>query len=547
MSEIFLKVINMSISASYIVLAVLLLRLMLKKAPRWITVVLWSVAAVRLVCPFSIESALSLIPSSEVISPEIMMDKTPTINTGIPIINSTLNLVISESFTPNPGDSANPLQIWIPVLTTIWIVGMVALLVYTVISYAKVKHKIGTAVLYKDNIYQSENVVSPFVLGLIKPKIYLPFNISKRAMEHVVAHETAHIRRKDQLWKPLGFVLLTFHWFNPLAWIGYAMFCRDIELACDEKVIKELDHDARADYSEALLTCGAGRKAISACPLAFGEVGVKKRIKSVLNYKKPTLWIMISAIVVCAAVAVCFLTDPANDRIFFDGSLSCTQFVDENGKSHMRDIHFDEETAEEILAIINSCQWTDDGFSFHGDIVFHFNDPIAYMAYSGMLLDHENNRCAVLDSDTHARLNLLIFKNVGYTSPIYIALQYSYGMAPSLVPTIEIADGILYTLTDGNRERIGTVKKTSMTYFNFDTFFIKYDGLVQYFDYSESAKNLRLNNKTAYEVIPDTAQGIELYYIMEQKTGETIIVYGQYDGNGEKKNEIYFVYQRVGD
>ena len=315
MSEIFLKIINMSISASYIVLAVLLLRLLLKKAPKWITVVLWGIVAVRLICPFSIESVLSLIPSSEVVSPNIMTDKTPTINTGIPIINSTLNPVIGESFAPNPGDSANPLQIWIPVLTTIWIVGMVALLIYTVISCAKVKRKIGTAVLLRDNIHQSENVVSPFVLGIIKPKIYLPFGMNEKDMEHVVAHETAHIRRKDQLWKPLGFLLLTLHWFNPLMWLGYVLLCRDIELACDEKVIKELDHDARADYSEALLTCSVNRRMIAACPLAFGEVGVKDRVKSVLNYKKPAFWIIIAAVVACVAVAVCFLTNP-KDSIY---------------------------------------------------------------------------------------------------------------------------------------------------------------------------------------------------------------------------------------
>ena len=318
MSEIFLKIINMSISASYIVLAVLLLRLLLKKAPKWITVVLWGIVAVRLVCPFSIESVLSLIPSSEVVSPNIMTDKTPTINTGIPIINSTLNPVISDSFTPNPGDSANPLQVLIPILTAIWIVGMVALLIYTVISYARVRRKIGTAVLYKDNIYQSENVVSPFVLGIIKPKIYLPFGMNEKDMEHVVAHEMAHIRRKDHLWKPLGFLLLTLHWFNPLMWLGYVLLCRDIELACDEKVIKELDHDARADYSQALLTCSVNRRMIAACPLAFGEVGVKDRVKSVLNYKKPTFWIIIAAIVACVAVAVCFLTNPPAKEVNLD-------------------------------------------------------------------------------------------------------------------------------------------------------------------------------------------------------------------------------------
>ena len=310
MSQIFLGIINMSISASYIVLAVLLLRLFLKKAPKWITVVLWGIVAVRLVCPFSIESVLSLIPSAEPVSPNIMTEQTPTINTGIPFINNTINPIIGESFTPTPGDSVNPLQIWIPVLTAVWIVGIAALLIYAIVSYAKVKRKIGTAVLLRDNVYQSENVVSPFVLGIIKPKIYLPFNMNDKDREHVVAHETAHIRRKDYLWKPLGFLLLMLHWFNPLMWLGYVLLCRDIELACDEKVIKSLDRDARADYSQALLTCSVNRRMIAACPIAFGEVGVKERVKSVLSYRKPAFWIIVAAVIACVAVAVCFLTNP---------------------------------------------------------------------------------------------------------------------------------------------------------------------------------------------------------------------------------------------
>ncbi len=330
MSEIFLQIINMSISASYIVLAVLLLRLLLKKAPKWITVVLWGIVAIRLICPFSIESALSLIPSTEIVSVDIMTDQTPTIHTGVPIINATLNPVISQSFAPNPGDSANPLQIWIPILAAVWIAGIIALLIYTIISYWRVRRKIGTAVHYKDNIYQSENVASPFVLGIIKPKIYLPFNMNEKDMAHVVAHETTHIRRKDHLWKPLGFLLLTLHWFNPLMWLGYILLCRDIELACDEKVIKALDRDARANYSEALLACSVNRRMIAACPLAFGEVGVKDRIKSVLSYKKPAFWVIIAAVVACVAVAVCFLTNPqqsVKDILVPNTSWKCEEFA----------------------------------------------------------------------------------------------------------------------------------------------------------------------------------------------------------------------------
>lgn len=315
MSEFFLTIVNMSISASWIVLAVLLLRLLLKKAPKWITVLLWGIVAVRLICPFTIESVMSLIPSAETISPEIMMDATPEINSGIPILNNTINPVISESFAPDPVTSANPLQILIPVLSVVWVVGIAVMLVYTAISYFKVKRKIGTAVLLRDNIFQSESVISPFVLGLIKPKIYLPFGMNEQDMSHVIAHEQAHIRRKDHWWKPFGFLILTLHWFNPLMWLGYILLCRDIELACDEKVIKELNTEQKADYSQALLTCSVNRRMIAACPLAFGEVGVKDRVRSVLNYKKPAFWIIVVAIITSVAVAVCFLTNPTSDKL----------------------------------------------------------------------------------------------------------------------------------------------------------------------------------------------------------------------------------------
>ena len=331
MSEIFLGVVNMSISASWIVLVVLLLRLLLKKAPKWITVLLWGVVAVRLICPFTIESAMSLIPSAEVVTPDIMLDKTPEINTGVPIINQVVNPIISSSFTPDPATSANPLQLWIPTFALFWLIGIFALVVYTITSYLKLKRKIGTAVLLRANIYQSENVVSPFVLGVIKPKIYLPFGMNGQDMEHVIAHENAHIRRKDHLWKPLGFLILTLHWFNPLMWLGYVILCRDIELACDEKVIKELNSEQKADYSQALLTCSVNRRMIAACPLAFGEVGVKYRVKSVLCYKKPTFWIIVVAVALSIIVAVCFLTNPMSTAL--DDGLSVfidTQIAEQN-------------------------------------------------------------------------------------------------------------------------------------------------------------------------------------------------------------------------
>ena len=313
MNELFLKIINMSISASWLVLAVLILRFVLKKAPKWINVLLWGIVAIRLICPFSFESTLSLIPSAETIPLNIGMDTTPTINSGISAINNAVNPIISQSNTPMAGASVNLLQITIGIYEYIWIFGMIALALYTAISYWRLHRKVDTAVRYKDNIFQSENVSSPFVFGIIKPRIYLPFKMNGQDLEHVVAHEHAHIRRKDHWWKPFGFLLLTIHWFNPLMWMAYVLLCRDIELACDEKVIKELGNEQRGDYTQALVACSVNRRMIAACPLAFGEVSVKERVKSVMNYKKPAFWVIIISVIVCVGVAVCFLTNPKQD------------------------------------------------------------------------------------------------------------------------------------------------------------------------------------------------------------------------------------------
>ena len=350
MNELFLKIINMSISASWLVLAVLILRFVLKKAPKWINVLLWGIVAIRLICPFSFESTLSLIPSAETIPLNIGMDTTPTINSGISAINNAVNPIISQSNTPMAGASVNLLQITIGIYEYIWIFGMIALALYTAISYWRLRRKVDTAVRYKDNIFQSENVSFPFVLGIIKPRIYLPFKMNGQYLEHVVAHEQAHICRKDHWWKPLGFLLLMIHWFNPLMWLAYVLLCRDIELACDEKVIKELGNEQRGDYTQALVACSINRRMIAACPLAFGEVSVKERVKSVMNYKKPAFWVIIISVIVCVGVAVCFLTNPKQD--------SYTLRIVVPAGSQEKFVYTD----EEVSTIRNSIKiWSGDG------------------------------------------------------------------------------------------------------------------------------------------------------------------------------------------
>lgn len=316
MTDLFLKIVNASLSASWLVLAVLVVRFALKKAPKCVSVLLWGMVAVRLICPFSIESAFSLVPSTQAISPAIMTDATPTIQTGIPALNSAMESAAASSLAPAAGDSADTLQIWLPVLAALWLFGVAALLVYTAISYWRLRRKVSEAIMLMDGVYQSDNIDSPFVLGIVRPKIYLPYETAPENLEHVIAHERAHILRKDHWWKPLGFLLLTIHWFNPLMWLAYVLLCRDIELACDEKVIRDLGNEARANYTQALVSCSIDRRSIAACPLAFGEVGIKQRVRSVMNYKKPGFWVVTLALVACAAVAVCFLTDPEPSREF---------------------------------------------------------------------------------------------------------------------------------------------------------------------------------------------------------------------------------------
>ena len=300
----------MSVAASYLLLAIVLIRIPLKKAPKWISVLLFGIAAIRLICPLSIESVLSLIPSGETVSPDNITNGSPVINSGIPVIDNTFNPIINETLKPDVGASVNPMQIITFVASIIWMVGAVALVIYAIVSYLRVKSRVAAAAYVCDNVYRSENISSPFVLGFVKPRIYLPYGLSAETEDYVLAHERAHLTRMDHIWKPVGYLLLMIHWFNPLVWLGYVLFCRDVELACDEKVIKELSRAERADYSEALLMCSIRSRVISACPLAFGESGVKERIKAVLSYKKPAFWVILIGIIVTVVLVVCFLTDP---------------------------------------------------------------------------------------------------------------------------------------------------------------------------------------------------------------------------------------------
>lgn len=314
MDDVFLKLVNLSISASWLILAVLVLRVVLKKAPKWVMPLLWGVVALRLVCLFSIESALSLIPSAETIPSEIVTETREPVLYEQATLDIVTNPTLPSAAEVPVGVSRQQAQVDFNIYSVLWLVGMAALLVHALVSAGKLKRKLATAILLRDNIYESEFVDSPFVFGVVKPNIYLPMHMDEGTAAYVIAHEHAHLARRDHWWKVLGYLVLALHWFNPLVWVAYILFCRDIELACDEKVVKGLDGAARADYSQALLSCAAPKRAVAACPLAFGEGNIKTRVKSALHYKKPAFWVAAAAVLAVVIVAVCFLTNPKSER-----------------------------------------------------------------------------------------------------------------------------------------------------------------------------------------------------------------------------------------
>ena len=305
MEAVFLKLLNMSVTACWLVLAVVILRLLLKKAPRAIICALWALVALRLLIPFSIESPLSLVPDPEPVQTQLVQQ--PQMTHSPEFLAGAIVTEVAGSVGSAP--AAEPLSV-LPIVSWIWLAGMAVMALYALVSYLLVLRKTKEGVEQEKGVWHCDRIGSPFILGIIRPRIYLPSDMNSDDMPYVLAHERAHLKRMDHLWKPLGFLLLTVYWFNPVMWLAYILLCRDIELACDEKVLRQLGTEVKQDYSTALINCSVPRRLVSACPLAFGEVGVKKRIKSILNYKKPAFWIILVALIAAVAVAVCFLTDP---------------------------------------------------------------------------------------------------------------------------------------------------------------------------------------------------------------------------------------------
>ncbi len=407
MTDIFLKILNMSISASFIVLAVLLLRMILKNAPKWIRVVLWGIVAVRLVCPYFVESEISLIPKKEYITQSDIefekssitdsssgngsseyLSKDDTLIEGISkddtsyensnMVSQDLSVdvesnsaeeisketVSTENYSPgyisgdsenskseiieNPPVSESQNNKLLSIAAKIWAFGLGLMVLYFILSYAKLYSKVKTAVCLKDNIFQSENVYSPFILGFFNPKVYIPFNMPEKEMNFVLSHEKSHLRRMDHWWKPLGYLLLMVHWFNPFIWVAYILLCKDIELACDEKVVKNFNDEQKADYAKALLLCSVGKRNVSACPISFGETDIKGRVASVLKHKKPAVWIIAIGVISCALLVTFFLTDPREETELSENSSSAAdESINSEDSNTVSEFEASENTSEE--------------------------------------------------------------------------------------------------------------------------------------------------------------------------------------------------------
>lgn len=471
MAEIFQKALNMSIAAGWLILAVIALRLLLRRAPKRFRLLLWAVVGLRLALPWSIESALSLIPSAQTLPEGIMLERAPVLDTGISALNGAINPGFTAAFTPELGASANPLQVLLPIAAALWMLGAAAMLLWALVSWLRLRKRVREAVRLEGNVYECE-IASPFVLGLFRPRIYLPFSLENGERELVLAHERAHITAGDHIIKPLGWLLLAAHWYNPLVWLAYALFCRDIELACDERVVRGLSLSDRADYSQALLDLSRPRGGVRACPLAFGESSVKGRVKSVLSYKKPAFWLVLLAVVVCVGAAVCFLTDPKEEAEPVDdgdGGVVISARLDESFPAQVLDYAFacTEEMAEELSYLgLKSAELTD--LSCYAEVEapeggtlllfrlgarFELAEPESVAPAGGMVIedgwltrpDSGGDRFMLLlrDGDDWRFIGLVTEQVLSeYGTDYDAAALGEYALAASSAPVISLAEGL---------------------------------------------------------------------------------------------------------
>ena len=312
--KVFTEILNISISATLLIAVCFLVRTVFRKMPKYIRCLMWLLVFVRLAIPFSIESNLSVLPTKEYIVTEVISEEVSEAEPDKVSENSeefcyTFVQMKNESITDssmNRGVKPG----FMSVLSVVWMAGAVAAFLYAFVSYLVIRYRVSDAVILRDHIYQSEKIDTAFVLGIVRPKIYIPYGLTGTNLDMILEHENAHIARRDHLVKPLGFLIAAVYWFNPAVWFAYVMLCRDIELACDEKVIGIIGFEMKKSYSQALLDMSVPRHLIAACPVAFGEIGTDERVKNVLKMKKTKIIVAAVAFVLCGAIGIGFLTYP---------------------------------------------------------------------------------------------------------------------------------------------------------------------------------------------------------------------------------------------
>ena len=592
MENVFLELFNMSITASWLVLAVLIFRFVFKKAPKAFRVVMWGLVAFRLICPFSFESVLSIIPTTETLSPQLVHSNSSVEVSGSQILDYVDNnpvfyelgikngsVVFNEIGAPDC-DFINPLLIITYIASIIWIVGMAIMLLYTAISYLRIVKKVREATPLKENIWICDSVSTPFILGVIKPRIFIPSSMNGEDLKFVIAHEKAHIKRGDHLWKPLGFMLLTVYWFNPLLWVAYILLCRDIELACDEKVIKQMGVEIKKSYSEALINCSVSRKTISACPLAFGETGVKGRIKSVLNYKKPAFWVIVVAVVSAIVITICFMTNPETN----DNSVNLLPKEYTKNQYSIKNVatgsEYDGVSIEPItISMVGEARYIEllwenqtDKPALFGESSFIYrkdgNEWVEYKLPEGYAWNSIGYLLNPKDTTTH-KYNYSFYEDfktgeyrfvtdfsfdekpqenykvwiefelvsINAESDAYIPLElvcesgvFSFAQTADVAPTFYVTKDMELTTVYGSGllfER-GKLEKITLNAENWDSRFSAADWSEGY-----SCSQIRNNNKNAWQLKADNGEDdiSILYMLLEQNDGTYFVAQGMYNYN----------------
>jgi len=601
MESLFLDIVNISITAGWFILAVMLLRMILKKAPKWIFCALWALVAFRLICPFSIESALSLIPSAQPLSQELFSAPLPSAGSPLSGTPGTFSPAFPSSSAADPGDSASPLQIWLFAAACIWLTGAAILLLYAIVSFLLLKHRLATATLFAPGIKQSEKVESPFVLGFFRPIIYLPYTIAENDLEYVIAHERAHIQRKDHWWKPVGFIILSVYWFHPLVWAAYLLLCRDIEAACDEKVIASTNQDYRRAYSTALLNCSITRRHIAACPIAFGETSVKSRIKSVMNYKKPAFWLILAAVILSLATAICLITVPKEKSPDDPSPLNYKNVITilpDDGTLQV--IHYpetDPRKKEEgkILLGVSDCvdfaeylensEWKErrapsDSPASPGSIEFIIEEEYRITVYRQPRIarvsyydeerwyrtDRKDYDSAVeiayspdtLSADTanptDTTDNIFPFghiyrvNEVTYESPVY-SFSYTVDTAPFFTLT---SDHILLAAWDRQIDmstdsftQLGAFSKTRLTEENFDDLFLPGKLQSNLFSTTSIIETIRKNTRQAWRIDVEEDENNVFFYLLLTNDNEVYLSYGYDAADGKATIRWLFRLERI--